>query len=110
MGLLGPSFQIGRSALAAYQAAIAVVGQNIANVGNPCFHASAIRARAHALVRIAEDLRRSNKLAAMVARDLQGHIRGVFTSVSEAGSESVGYDPRGQQRRTKPTAWLDAVG
>lgn len=35
MGLLGPSFQIGRSALAAYQSAIAVVGQNIANVGNP---------------------------------------------------------------------------
>lgn len=35
MGLLGPSFQIGRSALAAYQAAISVVGQNIANVGNP---------------------------------------------------------------------------
>ncbi|MCH7870061.1 MAG: flagellar hook-associated protein FlgK [Planctomycetes bacterium] len=35
MALLGPSFQIGRSALAAYQAAIAIVGQNIANVGNP---------------------------------------------------------------------------
>lgn len=35
MGLMGPSFQIGRSALAAYQSAIAVVGQNIANVGNP---------------------------------------------------------------------------
>lgn len=35
MGLLGPSFQIGRSALAAYQAAIAITGQNIANVGNP---------------------------------------------------------------------------
>lgn len=29
------SFQIGRSAIAAYQAAISVVGQNIANVGNP---------------------------------------------------------------------------
>lgn len=35
MALLGASFQIGRSALAAYQAAIAVAGQNIANVGNP---------------------------------------------------------------------------
>lgn len=77
-------------------------------LGEP--HASAIRARAHALVRFAEDLRRMNKLAAMVARDLQGHIRGVFASVSEAGSENVGYDPRGQERRTKPTAWLDAVG
>ena len=35
MALLGTSFQIGRSALAAYQSAIAITGQNIANVGNP---------------------------------------------------------------------------
>jgi flagellar hook-associated protein 1 FlgK len=31
---LGASFQIGRSALAAYQSALALTGQNIANVGN----------------------------------------------------------------------------
>ncbi len=35
MALLGAAFQVGRSALAAYQSAIAVTGQNIANVGNP---------------------------------------------------------------------------
>ncbi|MFN0138153.1 MAG: flagellar hook-associated protein FlgK [Phycisphaerae bacterium] len=35
MALLGASFQIGRSAMAAYQAALAVAGQNLANVGNP---------------------------------------------------------------------------
>lgn len=35
MGVMGASFQIGRSALAAYQAALTVTGQNIANVGNP---------------------------------------------------------------------------
>ncbi|MFH1747504.1 MAG: flagellar hook-associated protein FlgK [Planctomycetota bacterium] len=34
MALLGASFQIGRSALAAYQSAISLTGQNIANVGN----------------------------------------------------------------------------
>lgn len=34
MTVFGASFQIGRSALAAYQAAIAVTGQNIANLGN----------------------------------------------------------------------------
>jgi len=33
--MLGGAFQIGRSALASYQAAIAVTGQNIANVANP---------------------------------------------------------------------------
>jgi len=35
VAVLGAAFQIGRSALAAYQAAIAVTGQNVANVGNP---------------------------------------------------------------------------
>ncbi len=35
MAILGASFQIGRSALAAYQAALAVAGQNIANAANP---------------------------------------------------------------------------
>ncbi len=34
MAIMGASFEIGRSALTAYQAAISVVGQNIANVGN----------------------------------------------------------------------------
>lgn len=35
MAIFGASFQIGRSALAAYQSALSVAGQNIANVGNP---------------------------------------------------------------------------
>lgn len=35
MPVLGASFQIGRSALAAYQSAIAITGQNLANIGNP---------------------------------------------------------------------------
>jgi flagellar hook-associated protein 1 len=34
VAILGAAFQIGRSALAAYQAAITITGQNIANVGN----------------------------------------------------------------------------
>lgn len=35
MAIFGASFQIGRSALSAYQAALSVTGQNIANLGNP---------------------------------------------------------------------------
>jgi flagellar hook-associated protein 1 FlgK len=35
VAVFGASLQIGQSALAAYQAAIAITGQNIANVGNP---------------------------------------------------------------------------
>lgn len=35
MAVMGAAYQIGRSALAAYQAAVTVTGQNIANVGNP---------------------------------------------------------------------------
>ena len=34
---LGGAFQIGRSALAAYQAALSVTGQNIANLANPSY-------------------------------------------------------------------------
>lgn len=34
MAIFGASFSIGRSALAAYQSAISITGQNIANVGN----------------------------------------------------------------------------
>jgi len=34
---LGGAFQIGRSALSAYQAALAVTGQNIANMANPSY-------------------------------------------------------------------------
>jgi flagellar hook-associated protein 1 len=34
LAILGAAYQIGRSALAAYQTAVAITGQNIANVGN----------------------------------------------------------------------------
>ena len=37
MGLLTSSLQIGRSALLSYQAALQVVGNNMANAGNPEF-------------------------------------------------------------------------
>lgn len=37
MALFGAAFQIGRSALAAYQAGVAITGQNIANAGNTDF-------------------------------------------------------------------------
>ncbi len=35
MAIFGAGFQIGQSALAAYQTALTITGQNIANVGNP---------------------------------------------------------------------------
>lgn len=35
MAIFGASFSIGRSALAAYQSAISITGQNIANIANP---------------------------------------------------------------------------
>lgn len=55
--MLGPSFQIGRSALAAYQAALSVAGQNIANVGNPDY------------------TRQTGRLAALAAGPSIGSIR-----------------------------------
>lgn len=55
--LLGDTFQIGRSALAAYQAAISITGQNIANLGNPDY------------------ARQSGRLAALVGGPSLGGIR-----------------------------------
>lgn len=57
MALLGTAFQIGRSALAAYQAAISIAGQNIANVGNPDY------------------TRQSGRLAAQVGGPTLGGVR-----------------------------------
>jgi flagellar hook-associated protein 1 FlgK len=66
VAILGTSFQIGRSALAAYQAAISVAGQNIANVGNP------------------EYTRQSARLAAMHAsRDTGGIAPGAGVQLAQ---------------------------
>lgn len=46
MAINGAAFQIGRSALEAYQSAIAIAGQNIANVGNPDYARQTGRLRA----------------------------------------------------------------
>lgn len=54
MALFGASFQIGRSALEAYQAAVQITGQNVANVGNPAY------------------ARQSGRLAAMVGGPQRG--------------------------------------
>jgi len=54
---LGDSFQIGRSALAAYQAALSITGQNIANLGNP------------------EYTRQTGRLAAIVGGRMPGGVR-----------------------------------
>jgi flagellar hook-associated protein 1 FlgK len=56
VALLGASFQIGRSALAAYQSAISIAGQNIANLANPDY------------------ARQSGRLAALVGGPLLGGV------------------------------------
>ncbi|MBN2447192.1 MAG: flagellar hook-associated protein FlgK [Phycisphaerae bacterium] len=65
MAIFGASYQIGRSALAAYQAAISVVGQNIANVGN------------------ADYTRQSARLAAMTGGSANGITPGGGVVLSE---------------------------
>jgi hypothetical protein len=72
--------------------------------------ASALRARSVALRDVAAELQRKNKLAAGVARNLQGHIRGIFAEVAAAAQESVVYGPQGQHETGRPRAWVDAVG
>lgn len=55
--MLGETFQIGRSALAAYQAALAITGQNIANLANPDY------------------ARQSGRLAALVGGQISSGVR-----------------------------------
>lgn len=71
---------------------------------------SSIRARMRPLAEISSELQRINRVASIVARDLQGHIRGVFAALAETGRERVGYGPQGRQSHLKKDAWLDAVG
>ena len=71
---------------------------------------SSIRARMCALREIASQLQRENRVAAIVARDLHRHIRGVFTALAKANREAVGYGPEGQEELTASRSWLDAVG
>ncbi|MFQ5806197.1 MAG: flagellar hook-associated protein FlgK, partial [Phycisphaerae bacterium] len=54
---LGGAFQIGRSALAAYQAALSITGQNIANLGNPNY------------------ARQSGRLATLHGGPIYGYVR-----------------------------------
>ena len=72
--------------------------------------ASSLRARSLALKEIAGELQRRNKLAAIVAQNLQGHIRGVFADVASATQESLVYGPQGQHEMSSPRRWVDAVG
>lgn len=71
---------------------------------------SSIRARMRPLAEISSELKRINRVASLVARDLQGHIRGVFAALAEVGRQPVGYGPQGRQAHLNKDAWLDAVG
>jgi len=71
---------------------------------------SRLRARAAGLRELAAELQRKNNLVASVARQLQSHIRGVFAELAGAAQELTVYGPRGQQERSHPHCWVDAVG
>lgn len=72
--------------------------------------ASRLRARAAGLRESAGELQRKNQLVAHVARQLQSHIRGVFAELAGAAQETTVYGPQGQQERSHPRCWVDAVG
>jgi hypothetical protein len=73
--------------------------------------ASAVRARTEGARRFAIELQKSNRLAAIVARDLQEHMRSVFDTLADMCRDRVGYDPSGREQKTAArAACLDAVG
>ena len=57
--------------------------------------ASALRARGRALQEVGTDLQLRNKLAAVVAQNMQAHLRVIFAAVAGATQESLVYVPQG---------------
>jgi len=72
--------------------------------------ASVLRAKSVALREAATELQRKNAVVAQVARNLQGHIRGVFAELAKATQESVVYGAGGQPEASGRRCWVDAVG
>ncbi len=71
---------------------------------------SAIRARMRAMAEIAKELRERNRVAEIVARDLQRHVREIFAAMCGAGRRSATYGPNGDRPRSTTEALWDAVG
>jgi flagellar biosynthesis/type III secretory pathway chaperone len=72
--------------------------------------ASVLTARGAALRELATQLQQKNRIVAEVARNLQAHIRGIFSDVAEAAQECVAYGARGQHEGHSRRYWVDAVG
>ncbi|MBI5865546.1 MAG: flagellar export chaperone FlgN [Planctomycetes bacterium] len=71
---------------------------------------SQIRAKSEGLRAIATRLEEKNRLAAIVARTLHKHIRGVFADLAKANQETVVYGRTGQHEQRTTRSWVDAVG
>ena len=71
---------------------------------------SRLRARSTALGELSRRLQRKNRLVGDVARNLQGHIRGVFADVASAAQETGVYGPGRSGPRSVSRSWIDAVG
>lgn len=74
---------------------------------------SSIRARSMALREIASRLDRKNRIAAAVARKLQGHVRAVLAELTGTSHEPVAYGRGGEVQTPAGAAarvWVDAVG
>lgn len=72
--------------------------------------AAPLLARHLGLQTVAAQLQRKNRIAAAVARNLQGHIREVFAAVAKCTQEPAGYSAGGNQARSAALVLLDAVG
>jgi hypothetical protein len=71
---------------------------------------SSIRARMRAMGQVATELRERNRVAEIVARDLQRHVREIFAAMCGAGRRAAGYGPSGNHGRPTTEALWDAVG
>jgi flagellar biosynthesis/type III secretory pathway chaperone len=72
---------------------------------------SQLQAKLAGLRHVAEQLREKNRLAALVAQELQNHIQGIFVEVMQSRREVQGYGPEGRQSQGNSSRVIvDAMG
>lgn len=71
---------------------------------------STLRARMRGLEEIAVRLRESNRIAALVARELHTRVRDLFATLASMNRDKCGYGPQGRETHRAGSGLFEAVG
>jgi flagellar biosynthesis/type III secretory pathway chaperone len=71
---------------------------------------SQIHAKISGLQALAQQLQEKNRVAALVAQELQNHVQSVFSAVLAPAQSMDGYGPQGERHPTGNRMIVDALG